>query len=126
MPYGCLRQWRLNERCYGELTGLSNQMVKQAATKFNAWEGFQWLPPVSSFSRRRQSRRYQKEVSERCALSAVIPGIENGKFSLHRNSQVRVIKVAWIEPFPFGTHRSRADREAADSISSSENAIRGL
>jgi hypothetical protein len=98
------------------VNGLSKQMVKQAAT-ICAWRGFTTGSLLYQVSRGLpQRRRYQKAVSERCALSIGRPGIENGKFSLHRNSQVRVIKVAWIEPFLYTTHRSRRSGSGSEFL----------
>ena len=49
-----IKSWRLNERMYGALTGLSKRMVAQrhGHDKFMAWRrGFRTRPPaVSSFS----------------------------------------------------------------------------
>lgn len=49
-----VKTWRLNERMYGALTGLSKQMVRQrhGEKQFKAWRrGYKVRPPsVSSFS----------------------------------------------------------------------------
>jgi 2,3-bisphosphoglycerate-dependent phosphoglycerate mutase len=87
-----VKTWRLNERMYGELTGLSKQMVKQrhGDEQFKAWRrGYSTPPPkVSSFSKHYpgNDRRYQKYLGDvrYSVRESMIRSIENGKLSLHR------------------------------------------
>jgi 2,3-bisphosphoglycerate-dependent phosphoglycerate mutase len=133
-----VKTWRLNERCYGELTGLSKQMVKQrhGDQKFNAWRrGFNTAPPpVSSFSRHYpgNDRRYQKYLSDVpfSIRETLIRSIESGKFSLHRKfPKSESLKDCMDRTIPFYTERivpEAIDQGKRVLISSSENAIRGL
>jgi hypothetical protein len=65
-----VKTWRLNERMYGKLTGLSKQMVKQrhGEEQFKAWRrGYRTAPPkVSSFSQHYPGNdpRYQKYLTD--------------------------------------------------------------
>jgi bisphosphoglycerate-dependent phosphoglycerate mutase family 1 len=87
-----IKSWRLNERMYGELTGLSKIMVKQrhGEKQFKQWRrGYKVRPPsVSSFSVHypgNDSRytRFMKDV--RYSLSeTLIRSIEGRGLKLHR------------------------------------------
>jgi 2,3-bisphosphoglycerate-dependent phosphoglycerate mutase len=87
-----IKSWRLNERMYGELTGLSKQMVKQrhGETQFKQWRrGFSTPPPhVSSFSQHYPGNdaRYTKYLNDvRWSLrETAIRSIEKGRLTFHR------------------------------------------
>jgi 2,3-bisphosphoglycerate-dependent phosphoglycerate mutase len=133
-----IKTWRLNERMYGELTGLSKQMVKQrhGEKQFKAWRrGFDVRPPaVSSFSKDYPGNdsRYQKYLKDtRYSLrESVIRSIEKGQPVLQRKlPKTESLKDCMDRTIPY--FKERIARDAVDQgkrvlISSSENAIRGL
>ena len=133
-----VKTWRLNERMYGELTGLSKQMVKQlhGEKQFKAWRrGYDVRPPpVSSFSQHYPGNdpRYQKYLKDRrySVRESVIRSIEKGTPVLQRKlPKTESLKDCMDRTIPF--FKERIAKEAVDQgkrvlISSSENAIRGL
>lgn len=133
-----VKTWRLNERMYGKLTGLSKQMVKQrhGEEQFKAWRrGYRTAPPkVSSFSQHYPGNdlRYQKYLTDLrySVKESVIRSIEHGKLTLHRKlPKAESLKDCMDRTTPF--YIERIEREAIQQgkrvlISSSENAIRGL
>ena len=133
-----IKTWRLNERMYGELTGLSKQMVKQrhGEKQFKAWRrGYNVRPPaVSSFSQHYPGNdpRYQKYLKDRriSFRESVIRSIEAGKPVIQRKlPKTESLKDCMDRTVPF--FKERIAKEAVDQgkrvlISSSENAIRGL
>ena len=133
-----VKTWRLNERHYGELTGLSKQMVKQrhGQKQFNAWRrGYNTSPPkVSSFSQHYpgNDRRYLKYLTDvRFSVhESVIRSIERGQPVLHRKlPKAESLKDCMDRTIPFFTERiipEALDQGKRVLISSSENAIRGL
>jgi bisphosphoglycerate-dependent phosphoglycerate mutase family 1 len=101
------KSWRLNERMYGELIGISKQMVKQGhgATQFMAWRQVYNVkpPPVSSFSPLYpgNDQRYQKYPRDvRYSLrECIIRSNEKGKIILQRKiPKTKSLKV-WIERY---------------------------
>jgi len=133
-----IKTWRLNERMYGELTGLSKQMVKQrhGEKQFKAWRrGYNVRPPaVSSFSQHYPGNdpRYQKYLKDRriSLRESIIRSIEKGSLVIHRKlPKTESLKDCMDRTIPY--FKERIAREAVDQgkrvlISSSENAIRGL
>ncbi|VEU39749.1 unnamed protein product [Pseudo-nitzschia multistriata] len=132
-----VKTWRLNERMYGELTGLSKQMVKQrhGEKQFKAWRrGFEVQPPaVSSFSQNYpgndQRYRYIRDVRYSVKESA-IRSIEKGKLRLARKlPKTESLKDCMDRTIPYFLERiakDAVDQNKRVLISSSENAIRGL
>jgi len=132
-----VKTWRLNERMYGELTGLSKQMVKQrhGEKQFKAWRrGFNVRPPaVSSFSQNYPGNdpryRYIRDVRYSLKESA-IRSIETGKIRLARKlPKTESLKDCMDRTIPYFLERIAEDAVKKNKrvlISSSENAIRGL
>jgi 2,3-bisphosphoglycerate-dependent phosphoglycerate mutase len=133
-----IKTWRLNERMYGELTGLSKQMVKQrhGEKQFKDWRrGFTTRPPaVSSFSQHYpgNDRRYQKYLNDvRFGLrESAIRSIEKGQPTFHRKlPKAESLKDCMDRTIPFFTEKiipEAVNQGKRVLISSSENAIRGL
>ncbi|KAL7570646.1 hypothetical protein ACA910_014920 [Epithemia clementina (nom. ined.)] len=133
-----VKTWRLNERMYGQLTGLSKQMVKQrhGEKQFKAWRrGYDTPPPkVSSFSQHYPGNdlRYQKYVSDvRYSLrETVIRSIESGRPTPSRKlPKTESLKDCMDRTIPFFTEKivpEAIEQGKRVLISSSENAIRGL
>mmetsp|Transcript_25257 Transcript_25257/g.69632 ORF Transcript_25257/g.69632 Transcript_25257/m.69632 type:complete len:842 (-) Transcript_25257:78-2603(-) len=132
-----VKTWRLNERMYGELTGLSKQMVKQrhGEKQFKAWRrGFEVRPPaVSSFSQNYPGNdpryRYIRDVRYSLTESA-IRSIEKGKLRFARKlPKTESLKDCMDRTIPYFLERiakDAVDQNKRVLISSSENAIRGL
>jgi len=133
-----IKTWRLNERMYGALTGLSKSMVKQryGEKKFKMWRrGYKVRPlRASSFSPNYpgNDKRYVKYLRDiRFSVSeSVIRSFESGKFSLHRKfPKTESLKDCMDRTIPFYVNRIVPDAVEKGKrvlISSSENAIRGL
>jgi len=133
-----IKSWRLNERMYGELTGLSKNMVKQrhGEKQFKAWRrGYKVRPPpVSSFSKNYpgNDKRYQKYLSDirYSTRESAIRTIEKGQLSLQRKlPKSESLKDCMDRTIPY--YSEQIVPEAINQgkrvlISSSENAIRGL
>mmetsp|Transcript_22359 Transcript_22359/g.40111 ORF Transcript_22359/g.40111 Transcript_22359/m.40111 type:complete len:911 (-) Transcript_22359:158-2890(-) len=133
-----IKSWRLNERMYGDLTGLSKNMVKQrhGEKQFMAWRRGYAVnpPPVSSFSPQYPGndiryRKYLKDV--RISVSeTLIRSIESKKFSLHRKlPKSESLKDCMDRTIPYFTEQimpEAIDKGKRVLIASSENAIRGL
>mmetsp|Transcript_6726 Transcript_6726/g.10643 ORF Transcript_6726/g.10643 Transcript_6726/m.10643 type:complete len:918 (+) Transcript_6726:182-2935(+) len=133
-----IKTWRLNERMYGELTGLSKQMVKQrhGEQQFKAWRrGYDVRPPpVSSFSPAYpgNDERYQKYLKDtRYSFGeTLIRSIERRQLVMQRKlPKTESLKDCMERTIPYFKQRIAVD--AVDQgkrvlISSSENAIRGL
>jgi len=132
-----IKTWRLNERMYGELTGLSKQMVKQrhGAKQFMAWRrGYKVRPPpVSSFSPMYPGNdvRYTKFMKDvRLSLSeSIIRSIEASRLKVSRKFPKSESLYDCMErTIPYFTQQieQEANNGKRILISSSENAIRGL
>ena len=133
-----IKTWRLNERMYGELTGLSKKMVKQrhGDEQFKAWRrGYDVRPPpVSSFSKHFPGNdpRYRKYLSDvRYSLrESMIRSIEGGDIILQRKlPKSESLKDCMDRTIPYFAERVIPDAVEQGKrvlISSSENAIRGL
>jgi len=133
-----IKSWRLNERMYGELTGLSKNMVKQrhGEKQFKAWRrGYKVRPPpVSSFSKNYpgNDKRYQKYMSDirYSARESAIRSIEKGKLSFSRKlPKSESLKDCMDRTIPYFSQQivpEAINEGKRVLISSSENAIRGL
>jgi 2,3-bisphosphoglycerate-dependent phosphoglycerate mutase len=133
-----IKTWRLNERMYGKLTGLSKQMVRQrhGDEQFKAWRrGFDTPPPpVSSFSQHYpgNDQRYEKYLKDiRFSFrESLIRSIEKGSPTLHRKlPKSESLKDCMDRTIPFFTEcivPQAIDQGKRVLISSSENAIRGV
>ena len=133
-----IKTWRLNERMYGVLTGLSKRMVAQrhGEQQFKAWRrGYNTAPPrVSSFSPHYpgNDKRYQKYLKDvrYSVTESVIRTIESGRLCLRRKlPKSESLKMCMDRTIPYFTERivpEALDQGQRVLISSSENAIRGL
>lgn len=133
-----IKSWRLNERMYGDLTGMSKQMVKQrhGEEQFKAWRrGFKVRPPpVSSFSQHYPGNdsRYVKYLNDArpSVRESMIRSIETGKITLHKKfPKSESLSDCMDRTIPFFTECITPDAIEPGKrvlISSSENAIRGL
>lgn len=132
-----IKTWRLNERMYGALTGLSKQMIKEihGEEQFMKWRrGFSHRPPAtSSFSATYPGNdpRYADVKDMPFSLfETCIRTIAHGKIQLHRKlPKTESLKDCILRTLPFYTGTIKPD--AIDKgknvlIASSENAIRGL
>eukprot|EP00986_Skeletonema_menzelii_P014538 scaffold9751_cov153-Skeletonema_menzelii.AAC.9 len=133
-----IKSWRLNERMYGELTGLSKAMVKQrhGDEQFKAWRrGYAVRPPpCSSFSPQYpgNDQRYRKYLKDlRFSVSeSLIRSIEKKEISIHRKlPKSESLKDCMDRTIPYFTETIMPESVLKGKrvlISSSENAIRGL
>ena len=133
-----VKTWRLNERMYGKLTGLSKQMVRQrhGDAQFKAWRrGYSTAPPkVSSFSADYPGNdpRYVKYLKDLrfSVRESLIRSIEAGRPTLHRKlPKAESLKDCMDRTIPYFTERIVPEAISQGKrvlISSSENAIRGL
>ena len=133
-----IKTWRLNERMYGKLTGLSKTMVAQrhGKAKFLNWRrGYHHRPPkVSSFSTFYPGNdiRYQKYVRDlRISIrESFIRSMDSQKLCLHRKlPKTESLKDCMDRTIPYFQHHivpEAIERNKRVLISSSENAIRGL
>ena len=132
-----IKSWRLNERMYGALTGLSKKMVAQrhGPTKFKAWRrGYKTRPPrISSFSQGYPGNdpRYSRLSDVRLSLGeTLIRSVEAGKLQVHRKlPKTESLKDCMERTIPY--FRDNIVPNAINQgkrvlIASSENAIRGL
>jgi len=135
-----IKTWRLNERMYGKLTGLSKKMVAQrhGQDQFMRWRrGYRDRPPrVSSFSSLYpgNDERYCKDgglTDVRYSFSeSMIRTWESGRLKLHRKlPKTESLSDCMKRTIPFLVERVIPDsinKGQRVLISSSENAIRGL
>lgn len=133
-----IKSWRLNERMYGDLTGLSKAMVKQrhGVEQFMAWRrGFDVKPPpCSSFSPQYPGNdiRYTKYLKDiRVSFGeTLIRSIEERRFAVHRKlPKSESLKNCMERTIPYFNEQivpEAIDKGRRVLISSSENAIRGL
>lgn len=134
-----IKSWRLNERMYGDLTGLSKKMVAQrhGEAQFKAWRrGYKVRPPpVSSFSTnypgndKRYSNKYLCDVRY-SVRESVIRSIELGRPALYRKlPKTESLKDCMDRTIPYFSNQivpEAINKGKRVLISSSENAIRGL
>jgi len=133
-----IKTWRLNERMYGKLTGLSKTMVAQrhGKSQFVNWRrGYHHRPPkVSSFSPFYPGNdiRYVKYVRDvRISLrESFIRSMDSQKLCMHRKlPKTESLKDCMERTIPYFQHHivpEAIERNKRVLISSSENAIRGL
>jgi len=133
-----IKSWRLNERMYGSLTGLSKRMVAQrhGEAQFMAWRrGYKTRPPpVSSFSQHYpgNDKRYMKYLSDvrYSVRESLIRSIEAGRPVLRRKlPKHESLKDCMDRTIPYFVERIVPEALGKGKrvlISSSENAIRGL
>mmetsp|Transcript_11181 Transcript_11181/g.15391 ORF Transcript_11181/g.15391 Transcript_11181/m.15391 type:complete len:622 (+) Transcript_11181:61-1926(+) len=132
------KTWRLNERMYGALTGLSKSMIKEiyGDKQFKQWRrSYTTRPPAtSSFSSVYPGNddRYVKNVRDvRFSMfESLIRSISHGKVELHRKfPKTESLKDCMSRTIPYYTDiivPNSIEKGKSVLISSSENAIRGL
>jgi 2,3-bisphosphoglycerate-dependent phosphoglycerate mutase len=133
-----VKTWRLNERMYGDLEGLSKQMTKQryGEAQFKQWRrGYDTPPPAASpFSPSYPGNddRYRKYVTDLpiSFRQSFIRSIAHGRLELHRRlPQSESLKDCMSRTIPYYTDHivpEAIDKGKNVMIASSENAIRGL
>ena len=133
-----IKSWRLNERMYGALTGLSKKMIGQrhGDKQLKLWRrGYDTRPPrVSSFSHfyPGNDERYVKYVRDvRISVGeSLMRTLAEGKVQLHRAfPKTESLKDCMERTIPYFTNTIKPnsiDLGKSVLIASSENAIRGL
>lgn len=133
-----VKTWRLNERMYGALTGLSKKMIKQkyGETQFMRWRrGFDSPPPmISSFSHAYpgNDERYVTYVKDLpvSMVESMMRSMAHGKLELHRQfPKTESLKDCMLRTIPYFKDVIVPDSITPGKnvlIASSENAIRGL
>jgi 2,3-bisphosphoglycerate-dependent phosphoglycerate mutase len=133
-----VKTWRLNERMYGALTGLSKKMIRQrhGEKQFLSWRrGFDTPPPpVSSFSQFYPGNddRYVNYVVDInvSIFESLIRSLAHGRCEIHRQfPKSESLKDCMQRTIPY--FKNEIIPEALKNnknllIASSENAIRGL
>jgi len=132
------KSWRLNERMYGALTGLSKKKTRTVygERQFKMWRrGYDTKPPtVSSFSQHYpgNDERYTENIRDlRISLKeTLIRSLESGRLTVHRKlPRTESLKDCMDRTIPYWVHSIEANAISAGKsvlIASSENAIRGL
>eukprot|EP01038_Epipyxis_sp_PR26KG_P006832 gene6832-9354_t len=133
-----VKTWRLNERMYGALTGLSKKMIRQrhGDEQFKKWRrGFDSPPPpISSFSHAYPGNddRYVNYVQDLdiSIFETLIRSLAHGKFELHRTfPKSESLKDCMERTIPYFKNVIVPQSIKPGKnvlIASSENAIRGL
>jgi 2,3-bisphosphoglycerate-dependent phosphoglycerate mutase len=133
-----VKTWRLNERMYGALTGLSKKMIaqKHGNAQFMKWRrGYDQKPPqVSSFCSNYPGNddRYRRYATDlRFSLfESVIRTLSHKRLELHRKfPKTESLQDCMRRTIPFftGTIMPKSvNKGKTVLIASSENAIRGL
>jgi len=133
-----VKTWRLNERMYGDLEGLSKKMTKQryGDQQFKQWRrGYDTPPPPTSpFSPSYPGNddRYRKYVTDLpySFKQSFVRSIANGRLELHRRlPQSESLKDCMARTIPYYTDHivpEAIEKGKNVMIASSENAIRGL
>ena len=132
-----VKTWRLNERMYGALTGLSKKMIRQihGEKQFLQWRrGYDTRPPpISSFSHFYPGNddRYVNYVSDVSVslYESLIRSLSVGKLEVHRQfPKTESLKDCMERTIPYFTDviLPRSQQGNNILIASSENAIRGL
>ncbi len=134
-----VKTWRLNERMYGALTGLSKKMVRQqyGHTQFTLWRrSYETRPPeISSFSHFYPGNddRYVNYVAdvEISIFESLIRSLAHGKLEIHRQfPKSESLKDCMDRTIPYFKKtilpRMKDKGQPKVLIASSENAIRGL
>jgi len=132
------KSWRLNERMYGALTGLSKKKTRTVygEQQFKKWRrSYNTKPPaVSSFSQHYpgNDQRYVDNVLDVriSAKETLIRSLERGKISIHRKlPRTESLKDCMERTIPYWVNNIEGDAIAKGKsvlVASSENAIRGL
>jgi 2,3-bisphosphoglycerate-dependent phosphoglycerate mutase len=133
-----VKSWRLNERMYGALTGMSKKGIAEryGEKQLKAWRrGYDIQPPpVNSFSINYPGNddRYFKYVSDLrySVVESVMRSLAKGKIEFHRKfPKTESLRDCMTRTIPFYTNVIVPDSIASGKrvlIASSENAIRGL
>jgi 2,3-bisphosphoglycerate-dependent phosphoglycerate mutase len=133
-----VKTWRLNERMYGALTGLSKKMIaqKHGDKQFKKWRrGYDQRPPqVSSFSSHYPGNddRYQRYATDVrfSAFESIVRTLAHKRLELHRKfPKTESLQDCMRRTIPFftGTIMPKSVKKGKTVlIASSENAIRGL
>ena len=132
-----IKSWRLNERMYGALTGLSKQMIAQrhGEKQLKIWRRSYDTrpPPISSFSSSYPGNddRYVSNVLDvrYSVFESLIRSIGHRRFELHRKfPKSESLKDCMQRTIPYFTEKIVPQSIAQGKnvlIASSENAIRG-
>ena len=132
------KSWRLNERMYGALTGLSKKKTRTVYgdTQFKKWRRSYNTkpPPVSSFSKEYpgNDQRYVDNVIDVrwSAKESLIRSLESGSVSLHRKlPRTESLKDCMERTIPYWINNIEGmaiKQGKSVLVASSENAIRGL
>jgi len=132
------KSWRLNERMYGALTGLSKKMTRTlyGEQQFKKWRRSYNTkpPPVSSFSQHYPGNdaRYVENVLDVriSAKESLIRSLERGRVSIHRKlPRTESLKDCMDRTIPYFVNNIQENaigKGKSVLIASSENAIRGL
>jgi len=132
------KSWRLNERMYGALTGLSKKKTRTVYgdTQFKKWRRSYNTkpPPVSSFSPHYpgNDQRYVDNVVDVriSAKETLIRSLERGRLIIHRKlPRTESLKDCMERTIPYWINNIEGNAIAKGKsvlIASSENAIRGL
>jgi 2,3-bisphosphoglycerate-dependent phosphoglycerate mutase len=133
-----VKTWRLNERMYGALTGLSKKMIRQrhGVTKFLEWRRSFDIPPpaISSFSHAYpgNDERYMNYVQDLpiSIFESLIRSLAHGKPEIHRQfPKAESLKMCMERTIPYFKDvivPQSINKRKSVLIASSENAIRGL
>jgi len=132
-----VKSWRLNERMYGRLTGMSKRGIAErfGNQQFRAWRrGYAVQPPpVDSFDPNYpgNDERYVNYVTDlRISLfESVIRTLAKGKLQIHRKfPKTESLKDCMARTIPYFTDTIEPSIMQGKKvlIASSENAIRGL
>ena len=133
-----VKTWRLNERLYGALTGLSKAMVKErhGEDQFKAWRrGYKTRPPrFTSFSadypgNDERYRAYVKDIRYSIKES-IVRSFSVGRIELHRKfPKSESLKDCMDRTIPYVRDNILPDfleKNKTVLVASSENAIRGM
>lgn len=133
-----IKSWRLNERMYGALTGMSKKMVGQrhGEKQLKIWRrGYDTRPPsTSSFSHDYPGNddRYVKYVKDVriSVFESFIRSLAHGRLELHRKfPKTESLKDCMDRTIPYFKnviYPESIEKGQCVLIASSENAIRGL
>jgi len=132
------KSWRLNERMYGALTGLSKKKTRSqyGIEQFTKWRrGYDTKPPaVSSFSQYYpgNDQRYVQNIRDVrvSGKETLIRSLASGRLEVHRKlPRCESLKDCMDRTIPYWANTIVPDAIASGKnvlVASSENAIRGL
>eukprot|EP00746_Dinoflagellata_sp_MGD_P021982 gnl/MRDRNA2_/MRDRNA2_151339_c0_seq1.p1 gnl/MRDRNA2_/MRDRNA2_151339_c0~~gnl/MRDRNA2_/MRDRNA2_151339_c0_seq1.p1 ORF type:complete len:750 (+),score=112.91 gnl/MRDRNA2_/MRDRNA2_151339_c0_seq1:149-2398(+) len=133
-----IKTWRLNERMYGALTGLSKVMIKEryGDAQFKAWRrGYDIRPPfLNSFSSNYpgNDERYERYVKDiRYSFKeSILRSLSVGRIELHRKFPMsESLKDCMDRTIPYlvsDIMPQFLEGNKSVLVASSENAIRGM